>query len=266
MASVTYKEYENDDDIIAIHIETEHLLNSIAGFQDVLRKLVEITKDIDAIKNLNEKAYGFRLKAKGAEGVILDESEFFVLVGEHESLWETAVCYVRNITAWNAIEDNYFNGPSNPYHDEENDAGRFAIHMLVVKKPEYVRDFTNFLWTIDLDHSCIEIEDIVSPIQKWGWNDDALELVAAYHDCLPGQGFDEFATLTGLTEYLSKTNSHQYFLDICLKEFVKHKKYIEDYDLDPFIDIFFAEGTPENQNLKQYVCDYIAKNKPEITQ
>jgi hypothetical protein len=261
MATVTYDKYEKDNGIIAIHIETEKSLNEIAGLQDVLESLVEVTQDIDAIKDHNSGAYGFRLRAKGIEEVIVDESSFFTLVGEHQSLWEIAIQYVRNITKWNAIEDNDFNGPSNPYHDEEHEAGRFAIHMLVLKKPEYVHDFTNFLWTIDLDHTCIEIEDIVDPIQKWGWNDDALGMVAAYRNCLPSRGFEEFVTLTGLAEHLHKTNSHQLFCEICLRDFLKHKKYIEEYDLDPLIDTFFTDGTQENTDLKQYVCDYIANNK-----
>ena len=252
---MTTIEYQLDD-IIEIRITATQPLTTLDGLSEVLDALIEITKDIIALAERHEDAYGFRLTALDSEGKELDEPEFFESVGNHPELWDKVAEYIRSITHFNQTNE-VFNIAENPYHDEEHEAGRFAIEMLAMKKAEYMADYAEFIWFIDNGHSCIEIDDIQRPIKKWGFCEPALQLLAASFYILYNHPFTNILDGLPISEYLQKSSSIDHFvLDLYLAGYIRRWKSWPSYlteMADELIKVLLPDSPIEQQRLQKLV-------------
>nr|WP_309689978.1 hypothetical protein [Armatimonas sp.] len=254
MAAIDYRL----DDIIEIRITATQPVTTLDGLNEVLDSLIKITQDIGAIAELNEDAYGFQLIGIGSDGQALDEPEFFESVGTHPALWDKAAEYVHNITRFNQT-GVMFNIAENPYHDEEHEAGRFAIEMLVMEKAKYMADYAEFIWYIDNGHSCIEIEDIQRPIKKWGLCDPALQLLAASFYILYNHPFTNILDGLPVSEYLQKSGSiDDFVLNLYVAGYVRRWKSWPSYlteMADELIKVLLPNSPIEQQRIQKIVRD-----------
>lgn len=177
-------------------------------------------------------------------------------MGNHPELWEKTAEYVRNITQFNQTNE-VFNIAENPYHDEEHEAGRFAIEMLVMKKPEYMADYAEFIWFIDNGHSCIELEDIQRPIKKWGLCEPALQLLAASFYILYNHPFTKILDGLSLPEFLRESEALDHFiLDLYVGGYIRRWKSWPSYltELaDELIKILLPDSPIGQQRLQKLV-------------
>ncbi|WP_078130461.1 tetratricopeptide repeat protein [Leptospira alexanderi] len=125
---------------------------------------------------------------------------------------------------------------------EEEHAGTHAIMALALFDKKYIGDYINFLRSNDLNYEVYQSDDINALVQKWGWCQETLSLMAAR--CFRGQfGGDQFEEMmeTGLSEFLNLPDKKDYFL-LRLCEEIKNEMWYEQLDVSTLVsqisDIF----------------------------
>ncbi|EMM71760.1 tetratricopeptide repeat protein [Leptospira weilii] len=125
---------------------------------------------------------------------------------------------------------------------EEEHAGTHAIMALALSEKKYIGDYINFLRSNDLNHEVYQSDDINALVQKWGWCEETLSLMAAR--CFRGQfGSDQFDEMmeTGLSEFLDFPDKKDYFL-LRLCEEIKNEMWYDQEDVPALVsqisDIF----------------------------
>jgi hypothetical protein len=221
MAEIVYDYPDNPETlcIIGIRITVSRPLTDRLALQEVLDALIEVTKDLNVIARMHPEAIGFRLTAIGSDRKSFDEPKFFEAVGEYKNLWGRAAKYIRNIVKY---AENLHRGHkfylnlSIPWHDDEHDAGSFAIRMLVMKSSRYMADLGMYLLFVDEEHTDFSSKDIIAPIGKWGHCPESVFLLAVSLDKTFGYYYipNEFIKILRQLGYPPKDEIFSFLIDL----------------------------------------------------
>ncbi|MFX3470803.1 tetratricopeptide repeat protein [Leptospira borgpetersenii] len=98
-----------------------------------------------------------------------------------------------------------------------------------------IENYINFLRSNDLNHEVYQSDDINALVEKWGWCQETLSLMAVR--CFRGQfGTDQFHEMmeAGLSEYLNLPGNMDYFL-LRLCEEIKNEMWHETLDVSELV-------------------------------
>lgn len=173
-----------------------------------------------------------------SDGEELDEHEFYAAAGAHPDLHHRLVS-ILHATESGAHGDR-------PWADDETPTGSGAVAALVGADRRYIPELVRFLRSCDLDHEVDESQLILDAVERHGWGDDTLSLVAARLGSCAGQfGIEQVEELieeSGLREYLGSPTARRALAAAltaeCDRDDVELTSYLSDVRdvLGEFID------------------------------
>lgn len=207
-------EITQEEDILVLRLRVKYLAEP-ESLAEALDAMIAATADLKALLESGEDTpSGFTFMFRDDSGTEWDEEEFFRRTAAYNELDEKTLRYVENINVYNASDD-YLEGVDTVWHDEERQAGSFAMQSLAMKNPAYVRQYADFLRHNDMGHEVEQFDFINTLLEKHGWREETLYLAAVRFSQAAGQqGYQQYKVMRErfrLMEYLEEQNLYPHF-------------------------------------------------------
>jgi hypothetical protein len=259
----TGEDYEETETVLKKSVpkdtSSERLTES--DCREVLQKMI-VT--VDAVKELypdeNEPAnnklvsiqFDITCKIDNAE-TSLDEEAFFREAAQHDSLADAILEYTKATD--NGDEGIRIMMPENDNY-ESYPAGTFAILALALRDKKWIADYIAFLRTNDMDSEVMQLWDIKSIVEQYGWCEETTKLAIARNVSCCGQGgreqFEQFVE-EGLADYLTKPENRKKFLSNIQQEFEEWRS----------LALYLEEES--EKYYKKYVLSYVNHFEKALT-
>ncbi|MBW3635171.1 MAG: hypothetical protein KY445_01740 [Armatimonadetes bacterium] len=217
---VVHRVSAEDDGIVEICMAIPSSLWSLASLRQVIETATQELRDVPKLLSVVERGgYGYRLQiyegttipdqSDRSLGDPFDEEIVFWRAAMFHELDEVTLQYIDVILAYN-LGSEKVGYQQELWHDEQHQAGCFAIEPLAFRDVRFVSNYAQFLRGNDMDHEVFQEDVIDGLIEKWGWCEETLELFAARCTFATGQGSHQIAELRdkyALIEYIQSSEN-----------------------------------------------------------